>query len=61
MIWGCVTWEGVGTITAVNGNINAENYQEILDDNLWPVIVRHFRYIGLELPRNVSTETMLPP
>ena len=42
MIWGCVTWEGVGTITAVNGNINAEKYQEILDDNLWPVIVRHF-------------------
>lgn len=42
MIWGCVTWEGVGTITAVNGNINAEKYQEILDENLWPVIARHF-------------------
>lgn len=42
MIWGCVTWEGVGTVTAVNGNINAEKYQEILDENLWPAVARHF-------------------
>lgn len=42
MVWGCVTWEGVGTVTAVNGNINAEKYQETLDENLWPVIARHF-------------------
>lgn len=42
MIWGCVAWEGVGTVTAVNGNINAEKYQEILDKNLWPVGSRQF-------------------
>lgn len=42
MIWGCISWHGVGTITAVNGNINAEKYQQVLNDNLWPVIVRHF-------------------
>lgn len=42
MIWGCISWHGVGTITAVNGNINAEKYQQVLNDDLWPVIVRHF-------------------
>ena len=42
MIWGCISWYGVGTITAVTGNINAEKYQTILDNNLWPVIARHF-------------------
>lgn len=42
MIWGCISWNGVGTITPVNGNINAEKYQDILEENLWPVIARHF-------------------
>ena len=42
MIWGCITWHGVGTITAVEGNINAQKYQQILDDNLCPVIAQHF-------------------
>ena len=35
-------------ITAVEGNIKAQKYQQILDNNLWPVIARHFpndRYI----------------
>jgi hypothetical protein len=26
MIWGCITWYGVGTLCQVNGNINAEKY-----------------------------------
>jgi hypothetical protein len=42
MIWGCITWYGVGTITAVEGNINAVKYQQILHDNLWPVLARYF-------------------
>ena len=42
MIWGCVSWYGVGTLASVDGNINSVKYQEILDDNLWPVLVRHF-------------------
>ena len=42
MIWGCITFNGVGTLTTVNGNINATKYTEILEDNLWPVIVRHY-------------------
>ena len=42
MIWGCITFNNVGTLTTVNGNINAAKYIEILEDNLWPVIVRHY-------------------
>ncbi|VDI01470.1 Hypothetical predicted protein [Mytilus galloprovincialis] len=42
MIWGCITYHGVGTITVVEGNINALKYIEIIDNNLWPVVVRHF-------------------
>lgn len=42
MIWGCITFNGVGTISDVRGNINSEKYQEILENNLWPVLARHF-------------------
>jgi hypothetical protein len=42
MIWGCICWNGVGTLAAVEGNINATKYQEILDEHLWPVIAWHF-------------------
>ena len=42
MIWDCVTWHGPGTLCKVNGTINAEKYISILDDQLWPVIARHF-------------------
>ena len=42
MIWGCVSPYGVGTIMTVNGTINRHKYIEILEDNLWPVIARHF-------------------
>ena len=42
MIWGCITNQGVGTITTVDGRINRHKYIEILGDNLWPVIARHF-------------------
>ena len=24
MVWGCITWRGVGTITSVYGNFNAK-------------------------------------
>ena len=33
---------GVGTLAKVTGNINSEKYKEILEENNWPVIVRHF-------------------
>lgn len=46
MIWGCICWEGVGTMTPVEGNINAAKYQDILEENLWPVLARHFPQNG---------------
>ena len=42
MIWGCITYEGVGTLTVVDGNINAQKYIEVLDNFVWSVIARHF-------------------
>lgn len=42
MIWGCITWSGRGTLCKINGNMNAEKYISILDEQLLPVIVRHF-------------------
>jgi hypothetical protein len=42
LIWGCICWNGPGTLTIVNGSINAEKYREILDNKLWPVVAQHF-------------------
>lgn len=42
MIWGCITFDGVGTVTVLDGNINAQKYINIIDEQLWPVIARHF-------------------
>jgi hypothetical protein len=42
MIWGCVTFNGVGTITVVDGNVNAQKYIDIIDEHLWPVVARHY-------------------
>lgn len=38
MFWGCIAYNGVGTITLVNGNMNSKSYIESLNNNLWPVI-----------------------
>jgi hypothetical protein len=32
----------VGTLCKVDGNINAVNYRDILDNHLWPVLAGHF-------------------
>ena len=44
MIWGCICYDGVGTLTAVEVNINAAKYTDILENykNLWPVVVWYF-------------------
>jgi hypothetical protein len=42
MIWGCITWYGVGTLCKVDGNIDAVKYRDTLDNHLWPVVARHF-------------------
>ena len=42
MIWRCICYDGVGTLTADEGNINSAKYIDILDKNLWPVVVWYF-------------------
>ena len=42
MFWGCITYDGVGTLAVIDGNINSQNYIDILDTNLWPVIAKVF-------------------
>lgn len=42
MVWGCLTYFGVGTLVAIEGNMNSEKYTAVLDENLFPVIVKHF-------------------
>lgn len=37
MIWACITWNAVGTLCVVDGNINAQKYIDILESELWPV------------------------
>jgi hypothetical protein len=39
MVWGCICYNGVGTHTKVEWNINADKYTSILEDNIWPVNV----------------------
>ena len=42
MFWGCITFNGIGTLTPVEGNIDSEKYIEVLDQHLWPVIAKEF-------------------
>ena len=42
MFWGCITYYGVGTLVAIDGNMNTDKCISVLDDNLWPIVVRHF-------------------
>ena len=37
MFWGCITFDGVGTLTEIEGTMNTIKYLETLDDNVWPV------------------------
>ena len=45
MIWVYINYEGVGTLTVVDGNINAKQYIEVIDNLVWPVIARHSQMI----------------
>ena len=36
MVWGCLGWEGVGRLADVKGKMNAEQYVDIMENNLLP-------------------------
>ena len=40
MFWGCIRYEGVGTLDYIVGNINLQKNIQVLDTNLWPVIAK---------------------
>jgi len=42
MFWGCVTYNGVGILAPVDGNIDSHKYVEILEASLWPVVSKYF-------------------
>jgi len=39
VICGCISYNRVGTLAFIKGNWNAK---DILENNLWPVVVRYF-------------------
>jgi len=45
-LWGCITFNGVGILAFVDGSIDPNKYIDILENNLWPVITRHFPAIN---------------
>jgi hypothetical protein len=38
MIWGCLSFNGIGILTDVKGNILIPRYIDVLENKLWPVI-----------------------
>jgi len=42
MVWGCISYKGMGTLAFVKGNLNAHGYQDILEKNMWPVAAKYF-------------------
>ena len=42
VVWGCLTYHGVGTLAMINGNMNSVKYIETLDNNLWQIVAKHF-------------------
>lgn len=42
MVWGTITYHGSGILAFVDGNMNSQKYINVLDEHLWPVIVKYF-------------------
>ena len=42
MIWGCLSWFGPGTLAFVQGTMDSKVYIEVLEECLWPVMMKDF-------------------
>ena len=49
MMWGCMTWEGVGFATKIDGKIDGDLYLQILKDELQQTL----EYYGLNPPNTI--------
>ena len=49
MMWGCMTWEGVGFATKIDGRMDRDLYLQILKDELQQTL----EYYGLNLPNTI--------
>ena len=61
MVWGTMTYYGMGILKYVEGNINSRKYIDTLDHCLWPVITKYmadkpWRYMGDNAPCHRSRE-----
>jgi hypothetical protein len=52
MIWGCMTWQGVGYACKIDGNLNRELYEQILEDEL----LQTLDYYGLQVDQIIFHE-----
>lgn len=42
MFCGCITYDGVRTLTCINGTMASDTYIQTLENDLWPVVAKHF-------------------
>ena len=42
MVRGCMSYNGVGTLAFVDGNLSTKGYQDILEKNFWPNAAKYF-------------------
>ena len=45
MLWGCITYTGIGWLVSINStfcNLNSAKHIDLLGNHLWPVIVKEF-------------------
>lgn len=42
MVWGCMTYHGMGTLAFIDGHMNSVKYIDTLENFLWPAVAKHF-------------------